>query len=371
VPGLLALLLAVLGLTAALTVVTGAGAGASPSADPRLGRGECALTGRVYLPGQGCSRHHCVAGARMYKEGHDAELCERPGRGGAAYGQPINSRRCRDLGRVWIGEINICASNPARHRRVVPHAPQCRNRASTYVNHSEEEGYFDECLSPHRLRKIRSLAKRHRVSLPKAAVDRSRFNCSYRPGWEMSDGLCVVRQGPPPEADLGGLFMTGDSVSWRADDELYRREQGWTLDLRPGRRLDELPGRLDWFRANHGDPDQVIIELGTNRSPGFSEHDFQVTIATIPAGTPMLLFLPYREFTGDNAEQVAAVRKYAGWINRLAAARPMTCLADWPSYAKSHLGNLVDGEHPDSRHEDWYARYVLRAWATCRRQLGA
>ena len=69
--------------------------------------------------------------------------------------------------------------------------------------------------------------------------------------------------------------MVGDSVSWRADDELAARQPRWILDLRPGRRLDELPGRLDWFRANHGDPDRLIVQLGTNRRQGFNEGDFQ------------------------------------------------------------------------------------------------
>ena len=351
-------------------------AGTSASArgiavDARLSKRECALAGRQFVPGRGCARHHCVKGATMYKEGHDAELCQRPGRDGWAYGQPINSRRCKELGRVWIDEINICASNPNRTNKVVPQAPQCRNRAATYVNHSELEGYYDECLSPHRLKKIQNVAKRQRISLSRAARDRSRFNCSYRAGWVMKGGVCVVRDGPPRPADLGGTFMTGDSVSWRADDELYRRApRSWTLDLRPGRRLDELGDRLAWFRANHGDPDRIIMQLGTNRRAGYSEHDFRNTMGTVPAETPVLMFLPYRKFMGDNANLVAATKRYARWMKSLAADRPLTCLADWPSYARKHGGNLVDGEHPDAQHEDWYARYVVRAWRNCERNLG-
>jgi hypothetical protein len=365
----IAVLLAVLTLTAALSVVTGSGASGAVAVDPRLSQGECGLTGRVWVPSRGCARHHCVPGAVMQKEGHDAELCRRRGKGGAAYGQPISARRCEDLGRVWIGEINICASNPSRFRKVVAHAPQCRNRAATYVTHSEEEGYYDECLSPHRLQKLRSVAKSKKISLPRAALNRSRFNCSYRAGWEMRNGVCVVRHGPPRPAELGGMFMTGDSVSWRADNELHARQPNWVLDLRPGRRLDELAGRLDWFRANHGDPDRVLIQLGTNRRAGYTEREFRATMATIRPGTPVLMMLPYRKLKGDNANLVAATKRYARWMKSLAADRPMTCLADWPSYAAKHLSNLVDGEHPDSQHEDWYARYVLRAWSNCERQL--
>ena len=76
----------------------------------------------------------------MFKEGHDAELCQLRGPNGAEYARPIDSRRCKELGRIWIGEINSCASNPNRARLVVPNAPQCRGAAQVYVNHSEEEG---------------------------------------------------------------------------------------------------------------------------------------------------------------------------------------------------------------------------------------
>jgi len=366
----LVLLLAVLVTATALSVVAGSPADAAASVDKRLGQGECALTGRVWVAGRGCARHYCVKGATMFKEGHDAELCRLSGRTGAEFARPINSRRCADLGRIWIGEINSCASNPDRARYVVPNAPQCRGAGNVYVNHGEEEGRYDECLSPGRVAKLSRIAKRNKQSLNEAALDRNRFNCSYRAGWVMEDGTCVKREGPVPASQQGGFYMVGDSVSWRADDELAGREHQWILDLRPGRRLDELPGRLDWFRANHGDPDQVVIQLGTNRRKGFNEGDFRDAMLSLPASTPVLFLLPYRKFTGANEGPVKATKKYAKWMQRLAEARPLTCLADWPTYAANHLANLVDGEHPDARHEDWYARYVVHAWGECAKHLG-
>ena len=221
------------------------------------------------------------------------------GRHGAEYARPINSRRCKDLGRIWIGEVNSCASNPNRARYVVPNAPQCRGAGKVYVNHGEEEGRYDECLSPGRVAKLSRIAKRNKQSLNEAALDRNRFNCSYRAGWVMQNGTCVKREGPVPASQQGGFYVVGDSVSWRADDELAARQRKWIIDLRPGRRLDELPGRLDWFRANHADPDQVIIQLGTNRRKGFNEGDFRDTMMSLPASTPVLFLLPYRKFKGD------------------------------------------------------------------------
>jgi hypothetical protein len=366
----LATLLAVLVSVTAVSVLSGTSADAATAVDKRLSQGQCALTGRVWAPGRGCERHHCIPGATMFKEGHDAELCQLPGRNGAEFARPINSRRCGDLGRVWVGEINSCASNPDRARLVVPGAPQCTGRGRIYVDHREEEGWYDECVTPGRLAKLQKIARRTKESLNEAAKDRNRFNCSYRAGWVMNRGVCLKRTGELPASQQGGFYMVGDSVSWRADDELFAREPHWTLDLRPGRRLDELPGRLDWFRANHGNPDQLIVQLGTNRRQGFNEGDFRVTMASLPASTPVLFLLPYREFQGDNAGPVAATKKYASWMRHLAADRPLTCLSDWPTIARHHLSNLVDGEHPDARHEDWYARYVVRAWGACAKQLG-
>jgi hypothetical protein len=363
-------LLAVLTTVTALAVLTGSSADATASVDRRLSQRECALAGRVWAPGRGCERHHCVPGATMFKEGHDAELCQLPGRQGAEFARPINSRRCGELGRVWIGEINSCASNPNRARFVVPDASQCTGHGKTYVNHREEEGWYDECVTAGRLAKLEKIARSKNQSLNEVAVDRNRFNCSYRAGWVMKGGLCVKRPGPVPASQQGGFYMVGDSVSWRADNELAAREPKWVLDLRPGRRLDELPGRLEWFRANHDNPDQLVVQLGTNRRQGFNEGDFRATMASLPDSTPVLFLLPYREFQGDNTGPVAATKKYASWMRHLAAVRPLTCLSDWPTIAKNHLSNLVDGEHPDAKHEDWYAKYVVKAWGTCANQLG-
>ena len=72
-------LLAVLIMATALSVVTGSAADAAPSVDKRLSQGQCALTGRAWVAGRGCARHHCVKDATIFKEGHDAELCQLSG----------------------------------------------------------------------------------------------------------------------------------------------------------------------------------------------------------------------------------------------------------------------------------------------------
>ena len=116
----------------------------------------------------------------------------------------------------------------------MPNAPQCHGAGEVYVNHSEVEGRYDECLSPAPGREApqdrQAAAASRSTRLP---LDRNRFNCSYRGGWVMQGGVCVVREGPPPAADLGGFFMIGDSVSWRADDELAAREPAGSSTCAP------------------------------------------------------------------------------------------------------------------------------------------
>ena len=174
------------------------------------------------------------------------------------------------------------------------------------------------------------------------------------------------RPGPPPAADLGGFLMVGDSVSWRADDELAARTRGWTLDLRPGRRLDELPGRLDGLPRRPRQPQPADHPAGHQPPAGVQRGRLPHRDGQ-PARTRRRCCscCPTASSTATTPARSRRPRSTASWMKRLAADRPLTCLADWPSYAASHLSNLVDGEHPGARHEGWYARYVVRAWGNC------
>jgi hypothetical protein len=336
---------------------------AAAAPDPDLGRTACALTGRVYVAGSGCSRTECVRGAHRVKLAFDAELCARSGRGGAPYAQPVSADRCRALGRIWIPQINSCASQADRRVRRVSDAPQCLGRGATYLTHREVEGSYDECVSPRALAKLERLAKRSDRSVNAVALERNRVNCLDRAGFTFTDGLCAPRSGPAPE--LGGTLVVGDSVGWRAEDELARQVPEWTLDLVPGRRLDELGSRLDHFRADRGEPTRLVVQLGTNRRRGFDETDFRAVMAGVPAAVPVVFLLPYRAPNAHNAGPVNGTKKYAAWMRALAADRPGTCLVDWPAYAAAHDDRLVDGEHPGRSSEGWYARWLVRSVAAC------
>jgi hypothetical protein len=364
-----ALLLAAL-LLPLLALLGSSPADASVHVDPRLSHNLCDLTGRVWVADDGCARYQCVPGARPFKEGYNAELCERRGRGGAEYARPIDSRICTALHRIWIGQINSCASNPDRARHTVPRAPQCFGRWTTYVDHSEAEGRYDECLTPQRVAKLRRIAERHHTPFAEVALARSQVNCDQDAGHVMKNGLCVLRTGPIPAGDQGGLLMVGDSVMWRAENELGARHPQWDTDGIPGRKIGDLQARLDWYRLDHGNPSQLIVQLGNNATPQFTRGQFDAVVGTLPAATPVMLILPYRAAQSEDHDAVSATIRYQHWERLLGASRPNTCVADWPSVAEAHPDNLVDGEHPDDSHEVWYAKWVSQVWSDCLTSLG-
>ena len=75
------------------------------------------------------------------------------------------------------------------------------------------------------------------------------------------NGACVADPSFQPSG--GGVLMIGDSLTWRGSDELGRLRPSFTLDGEPARPPTELASRLAAFRAGHGQPDGLIIELGT------------------------------------------------------------------------------------------------------------
>ena len=90
---------------------------------------------------------------------------------------------------------------------------------------------------------------------------RSSTQCPYRPGHVFVDDTCVAD--PTFASAGGGVVMIGDSLTWRGSDELGRLRPTFTLDGEPARPPTELASRLAFFRSGHGEPDGLIIELGT------------------------------------------------------------------------------------------------------------
>ncbi len=162
------------------------------------------------------------------------------------------------------------------------------------------------------------------------------------------------------------MLVIGDSISWRGGDELVRRKGDWTVDAEPARPATELARQLDAFRAVHGQPDGLVIELGTVPSPGFRQRDLRAVLRTLPATTRVMLVLPHFEVRTDPVVVSPQSKKVGAWMRAAAKDRKDTCTADWPSYVAQHRGILQDGVHPTRAAEGQWARWLVRSWDDCR-----
>ena len=178
----------------------------------------------------------------------------------------------------------------------------------------------------------------------------------------------MCRPGAVEPAVRDNVVVVGDSITWRGTNELATLEPDWVIDGSSGRQVDALTQRLDAYRAAWGEPGGVIFALGTNGRTGWTEQQFRDSIATLPADVPVLFVTPFREPGGAGRPQLSTV--YAGWMQRLITERPATCLADWRAAVSTDNALLVDGVHPTSVGEVFWAELIDSAWSSCLRDNG-
>ena len=77
----------------------------------------------------------------------------------------------------------------------------------------------------------------------------------------------------------------------------------------------------------------------------------------------MLFVTPFREPGSTGRPELMDL--YAGWMQRLAQDRPRTCLADWRGVVTTDSRLLVDGVHPTSVGEIYWAQMIDRSWSSC------
>lgn len=330
--------------------------------DPRVDRASCRLLGRTWTPA-GCSRSECLSSDEYAKTGANAETCRIGGRRGASYGVEVDFRQCQALRRRWIGLLNYCASDPHRTEDVVPDAPQCRAPFTSYVLLSEQPGGYDECLRPSRVAELRGLAEASGRDLAAVVAERSVTQCRWRAGHAFVGGLCQESSTPPRPAVRNNVAVIGDSITWRGTNELATLQPDWVIDGSSGRQIDALDERLDAYRAAYGEPGGIVLALGTNAKSGWSEEQFAASIARVPASTPILLVTPFRQ--PGSTGRPALMDSYAGWFDRLAERRPLTCVADWRTDVTRDARLLVDGVHPTTIGEIYWAELIDNAWSDC------
>lgn len=360
---LLVTLVALLGVL--LSAPRAAAAPGPAGYDAKVRQADCELLGREYTPGRGCDRTRCEPGAKPFRRTYGAEACALRGQPqGFGFVATVDVRQCEALGRRWLAEVNYCASQPDRSVETLYAAPQCRPPASVYIALSERPGYYDECLTPERAAELTELAIVEQTTLRDQVVARSSVQCAMRPKSVFLGGRCL--QDPAAVPSGGGTLVIGDSLTWRGGDELTRLRPDWVIDGEPARPATQLGQRLDAFRALRGQPDGLVVELGTVPAPGFGRGDLQRVLRTLPRSTRVMLVLPHFEVSSDPVRVSPQSRKVDAFYRAVARSRANTCVADWPAYVAGHRGVLQDGVHVVRPAESAWARWLGRSWGSCR-----
>jgi hypothetical protein len=332
--------------------------------DQSLHRADCDLLGRDFVDHRGCSRTRCAEGAVPWRKTYGAEACTLKGTPkGFGFVATVDVRLCRALNRRWISQVNYCASEPDRSPGALFNAPQCVGDATVYVNLSETLGYYDECITLARAEELVQQSAVDDLTLEEEVSLRSSTQCPYRPGHVFLDDECVAD--PTARPTGGGVLMIGDSLTWRGSDELGRLRPTFTLDGEPARPPTELASRLALFRSGRGEPDGLIIELGTVPARTFARNDLVQAVQSVPRGTKVMLVLPYFELNSNPVVVTPQSRKVDGWMRDLAGSRKNSCVADWPAYVRSHPGILQDGVHTKHAAEGRWAHWISQQWGSC------
>jgi hypothetical protein len=344
---------------------TAAGASGSAAAyDAHVRQSDCDLLGREYVRHRGCSRTKCVDGAVPWRTTYGAEACTlKDAERGYGFAATVDVRQCRALHRRWIAQVNYCASEPDRSPGALYNAPQCVGATSVYVPAQERPGYYDECITLAQAVELERQASEDQSTLQAEVEARSAVQCGYRPRHALVGGVCVATPGAEPSG--GGVAMIGDSLTWRGSDELARLRPTFALDGEPARPPTELAQRLAFFRSLHGDPDGLIIELGTVPAKGFSRRDLAKVVRSLPRSTKVMFVLPHYELRTHPLVVTPQSRKFNGWMRSLAGSRARSCVADWPAYVRAHAGILQDGVHVKHRAEGRWAHWISQQWSRC------
>jgi hypothetical protein len=358
------LLLAPLLLSQAASGPSSAAGSHAAAYDHTVDQADCDLLGRRFVQHLGCSRTRCEQGSVLWRTTYGAEACAlRHAPKGYGYVATVDSRLCTALGRRWIAQVNYCASQPDRSIGALSNAPQCVAPATVYVTQRESDGYFDECLTLDRAAELVQRSVVDRTSLQQEVTLRSATQCPYRPGQAFVNGACVAVPGFQPSG--GGTLVIGDSLTWRGTDELARLRPTFTLDGEPARPATELASRLAAYRAGHGQPSGLVIELGTVPAKGFGRGDLRKVVRSVPRTTRVMLVLPYYVLAEHPLVVTPQSREVDGWMRELAGSRARTCAADWPAYVRAHAGILQDGVHTRHAAEGRWARWISRQWSRC------
>lgn len=156
------------------------------------------------------------------------------------------------------------------------------------------------------------------------------------------------------------VLVVGDSMTFRAQEELRNGKPDWEwhIDAVKGSNVTTLHDRIKAWRNANGQPDLLIIALGTNGDPNWTKQDYVEATWLVYKTVPIVFQTVYRSAADWGQAAHDRMQQYSQWMNQIATDRPNSSAGQWrarvvetPAYVR------VDGVHQ----ADQYAENV---WAT-------
>lgn len=175
--------------------------------------------------------------------------------------------------------------------------------------------------------------------------------------------LPTAAMATPPDPTPGTpyrVLVVGDSMTFRAQEELRngRPDWEWHIDAIKGSNVTTLHNRIRAWRDANGQPDLLIIALGTNGDPDWTKQDYVSATWLVNKDVPIVFQTVYRSAADWGQAAHDRMQQYSSWMNQIATERKNSAAGQWrarvvdePAYVR------IDGVHQ----ADQYAENV---WAT-------
>ncbi len=155
------------------------------------------------------------------------------------------------------------------------------------------------------------------------------------------------------------VLVIGDSLTARSRNKLEALGPTWTIDGVRGRHVSKLNDVLAVHLAQAPPPDVLVIALGTNESPRWTEDDYVRVTQMVPETTGIVFVTTYRDATTWGRDRADIQGVYSAWMRHIARTRPLTTTVTWRRRVTRRPALLVDGTHPtDPKGELTWARMV-------------
>ena len=186
--------------------------------------------------------------------------------------------------------------------------------------------------------------------------------------------IATVTMGPSAPSATAAVgnytVVIGDSLTVRAKPNLLAYRPTWDIDGVGGRRVTELPARINAAVTRHGGkhPETIVVALGTNYHSTWEGSDYNKVRQMLPQ-TRIVFVTPFRDprvawNPGWSSDRTAA--RYAYFMTRIANADRRACIVPWAFAAANNPdAYLIDGVHGTEYGQERWAWEVAAGASAC------